>query len=356
MTDTSDAAARIRGQLPDGAPWRIAVVGAGSVGSQIADSLARHGIRHLTLVDPDTVSAANLSRSVYRQADIGRPKVAALAEHLQAVAGDALDLRAIQDDVGHLLDDAGAIRDLDLVVLATDDPMAELEVNTVCYRHGVAMVSVKLYRGAEAAELAWVAPHRHSPCLRCLSAGRGATYHRRTDYGTGRLLGEPALGTDIAVVVPQGTRMALALLADRDTDPTGGDEARAGGPAAWFDHVARRGKVMAVTANVPGWPLFAAMHDGLWCDPWATIWIRAGRSPDCPICGWATTAPAQALMRDRLLGETRHRPEAHHDDHGGGGTRSHRRSTEPGTTSGLGCSHPSAPGPDATGRTPASGQ
>jgi hypothetical protein len=132
--------------------------------------------------------------------------------------------------------------------------------------------------------------------------GRGGTYERVTDYGAGRLVGEPALGMDIAVVVPQGGRTALGLLADRDADAAAGTGPPAAGPAAWFDHLARRGKVMAVTANVPGWPLFAAMDDALWGDPWATVWIRGARAPDCPICGPSAGPSAGPVPRSGEAG------------------------------------------------------
>lgn len=280
---TDDPFARVRGHLPYGAPWRIAVVGAGSVGSQAADSLVRTGIQHVTLIDPDVVSAPNLSRSVYRRDDIGRCKVDALADHLRAVGGDDLDVVAFCEDVRCLLTPGGPVAGQDLVLLATDDPMAELEVNHACYPVGTSVVSVKMYRGAEAAETIWVAPHWRSPCLRCLTVGRSAEYERDTDYGTGRLVAEPALGPDIAVVVPQGVKTALALLAHRDAT-TAQDGSPDTALVRWFDHLGRSAKVMAVTATIPGWPLFAAMDDARLADPWATVWIRGTRSPNCPIC------------------------------------------------------------------------
>jgi hypothetical protein len=261
------------------------VIGAGSVGSQVADSLVRNGIRHFTIVDPDVVTAPNLSRSVYRLSDVGRPKVASLAEHLCAVGGPQVQVITIQDDVCSVLDASGPIAGLDLVVLATDDIAAELRVNQACYGAGIAMVSVKLYKGARAGELAWVAPHLGSPCLSCLIVGRSGRLERGTDYGTGRLVAEAGLGTDIAVVVPQGGKTVLALLAYRDSPSPGGDAVPDSELAQWFDHLASRGKVMAITANVPGWQLFAEMSDPLWNDPWATVWVRAGRRPDCLVCG-----------------------------------------------------------------------
>lgn len=44
---------------------RFGVVGLGSVGSQIAESLARMGVRHITLIDPDAIEPHNLDRLIY---------------------------------------------------------------------------------------------------------------------------------------------------------------------------------------------------------------------------------------------------------------------------------------------------
>ena len=67
----------------------VAVVGCGGTGSAVAEQLVRLGVRHLLLVDPDVLSASNVTR-VYGStaADVDRPKVDVLAEHLSRIAPD----------------------------------------------------------------------------------------------------------------------------------------------------------------------------------------------------------------------------------------------------------------------------
>jgi molybdopterin/thiamine biosynthesis adenylyltransferase len=67
----------------------VAVVGCGGTGSAVAEQLVRLGVRHLRLVDPDVLSASNVTR-VYGStaADVDRPKVDVLAEHLARIAPD----------------------------------------------------------------------------------------------------------------------------------------------------------------------------------------------------------------------------------------------------------------------------
>lgn len=68
---------------------RVAIVGAGGTGSAVAEQLVRLGVRHLLLIDNDTLSASNVTR-VYGSTPtkIGQPKVEVLLAHLQAIAPD----------------------------------------------------------------------------------------------------------------------------------------------------------------------------------------------------------------------------------------------------------------------------
>ena len=66
---------------------KVAIAGCGGVGSAVAEQLIRLGVRHFLLVDPDVLSASNLTRvygSTPRQ--VGSPKVRVLAEHLTRIA------------------------------------------------------------------------------------------------------------------------------------------------------------------------------------------------------------------------------------------------------------------------------
>lgn len=57
---------------------RIHIIGCGSVGSTIAENLARCGVTKMTLWDFDDVEAHNIVNQMFRQQDIGKPKVEAL--------------------------------------------------------------------------------------------------------------------------------------------------------------------------------------------------------------------------------------------------------------------------------------
>lgn len=64
----------------------VCVVGVGGVGSWTVEGLARSGIGALTLVDLDEVCVTNVNRQLPAlDGQIGRPKVAVLAERVQAI-------------------------------------------------------------------------------------------------------------------------------------------------------------------------------------------------------------------------------------------------------------------------------
>lgn len=64
---------------------RIHIVGCGSVGSTVAENLARCGVTNMTLWDFDKVEPHNLANQMFRQQDIGKPKVEALLDILQEI-------------------------------------------------------------------------------------------------------------------------------------------------------------------------------------------------------------------------------------------------------------------------------
>jgi molybdopterin/thiamine biosynthesis adenylyltransferase len=67
----------------------VGIVGCGGTGSVVAEQLVRLGVRHIMLIDPDQLSASNVTR-VYGSTphDVGRSKVDVLAEHVMRIAPD----------------------------------------------------------------------------------------------------------------------------------------------------------------------------------------------------------------------------------------------------------------------------
>ena len=68
---------------------RVHIIGCGSVGSTVAENLARSGVTKFTLWDFDTVEAHNIVNQMFRQKDINRPKVEALKDIILEINPDA---------------------------------------------------------------------------------------------------------------------------------------------------------------------------------------------------------------------------------------------------------------------------
>jgi molybdopterin/thiamine biosynthesis adenylyltransferase/proteasome lid subunit RPN8/RPN11 len=104
---------------------RVAIVGSGGTGSAVAEQLVRLGVRHLLLIDNDTLSASNVTR-VYGSmpVDVGKAKVEVLRAHLTRIAPDVA-CSTIQG-MTTVKSVAKALRAVDMVFGCTDDNAGRL--------------------------------------------------------------------------------------------------------------------------------------------------------------------------------------------------------------------------------------
>ena len=64
---------------------RIHIIGCGSVGSTVADLLARFGLENFVLYDFDTVEDKNIVNQMFYVEDVGKLKVDALEAHMKSI-------------------------------------------------------------------------------------------------------------------------------------------------------------------------------------------------------------------------------------------------------------------------------
>jgi molybdopterin/thiamine biosynthesis adenylyltransferase len=256
----------------------VFIAGAGSMGSFAAELLVRAGVRRLMVADCDTVSEANLCRTVFDHVDIGRSKVEALASHLRAIRGgldiDArhVNLRAISDDdLGSWL--AGS----HLVIAATDHPPTQARLSALSY-HRVPTVFPGAYARGTGGEVIWTLPEE-TPCYLCILGALLASQappRGQMNYGlaSGQLAAEPALGIDVLHVTLCASKIALALLL-RETNSAAA-------------RILDPGRTVLFVGNSVDW---------VWREPFETIWARAERRPDC-VCRIAPGSSTAALLDD----------------------------------------------------------
>lgn len=141
---------------------RVLIVGLGGVGGPAALYLAAAGIGSLTLVDDDTVALSNLQRQiVFNTADVGRTKVEAGTERLQAL-NPGVAIRAMAERLTAATV-TGMIAGHDLVLDGSDDFATRFTVNAACVAAGIPLVSGALGRWS-----GQVATFEGRPCYRCL--------------------------------------------------------------------------------------------------------------------------------------------------------------------------------------------
>ncbi|MDF0498158.1 ThiF family adenylyltransferase [Bradyrhizobium yuanmingense] len=144
---------------------RVAVVGAGSIGSKLAEMLVRSGIVALTLVDGDVMLPGNLERHVLDWRDVGFRKVHGLKRRLLAISPGTqvetidVNLNWQRSAKTHAWQ-VGAIARCDVVVDASGDPATALFLGAVAEANGRAFVSVQVFEGGIGGLVATSIPKR----------------------------------------------------------------------------------------------------------------------------------------------------------------------------------------------------
>ena len=112
------------------APKRVIIFGVGGVGSWCAESLVRSGIKHLTIVDSDSVCASNINRQLMATTEtVGQVKVDVLRERLLTINPSA-EITAIHefftaetaerfhlDSYDYIIDAIDSLKDKALLIL-----------------------------------------------------------------------------------------------------------------------------------------------------------------------------------------------------------------------------------------------
>jgi molybdopterin/thiamine biosynthesis adenylyltransferase len=140
---------------------RVAIIGAGGIGSGAIPALAAAGIGRLTIIDNDIVDATNLQRQpIFRDDQVGDEK-AKLAAHFATainhfVEATARNCRIDRENARELLENH------DLVLDGSDNFATRLAVSDGCVGLGIPLVSAAAvqFQGQ-------VGMFRGKPCFRC---------------------------------------------------------------------------------------------------------------------------------------------------------------------------------------------
>jgi molybdopterin-synthase adenylyltransferase len=145
---------------------RITIIGAGGLGSVIANSLARAGVGFVRIADNDKLDITNLQRQIlYDEEDLQKNtcKIKIAADKLKKINSEvtveALDIRVEKSNIGAIIEDA------DIVMDGTDNFETRFIINQACIQKGIPWIF-----GSVAASYGMVfnIMPKKSPCFNCL--------------------------------------------------------------------------------------------------------------------------------------------------------------------------------------------
>ncbi|HSQ55113.1 MAG TPA: ThiF family adenylyltransferase [Gemmata sp.] len=145
-----EAIYRGAGEIAKLAERRLTLCGAGALGSNLADNLARQGFRDLRVVDRDRVEEHNVGTQLYGESDVGAWKVEVLKQRLFRASGIEIEThrKELTDRTAKsLLHDGGVVID------TFDNSASRRLVQEHCRNLQLPCLHVGLY--ADYAEVIW---------------------------------------------------------------------------------------------------------------------------------------------------------------------------------------------------------
>lgn len=256
---------------------RVGMIGAGGTGSAVCEQLVRLGVRKLLIVDADVLSDSNVTR-VYGStpADVGRPKVEVLRDHLLRIAPD-LDCEVLCSMIT-LRPAAQRLADCDLVFGCTDDNAGRLVLSRLASFLLTPVIDVGVLLSSDAegrltgidGRVTTLSPG--TACLVCrnrIDLARAAAEmltpeerKRREDEGYA-----PALGGREPAVVAFTTSVAAAAVGELLERMIGY------GPEPRPSELLMRWHEREISTNT------ALPRAGHYCDPLSGKWGQGARSP-----------------------------------------------------------------------------
>lgn len=253
---------------------RVGVVGLGSGGGFVAQSLAMSGVGGFVLIDDDTLEKHNVVRHVCDLRDVGRPKVEAVAELIRQRNPEA----RVETHVGRIEHHLDTLDDLDLLIVGVDGEGVKYVINQACLERDLTAIYAGVYERGEGGDVVTIHPY-DGPCYACWAAAlrEGMQFEDpgELDYGMigaeGTLEAEPALWLHVVRVASVQTDFAIKELL-REA----------------HDHLPLPANTIIMANSA------LEIIDGQESPPHSSLWVNVPRDPECLICGDHIRAAAQA--------------------------------------------------------------
>ena len=201
---------------------RAVILGCGSVGSLVAMELARAGVGHFLLVDPDIMEYHNICRHQCGIEDVGDLKINALERRLKNI-NPRIGIRKFEGIVQNLpktqLDEFCVAGDTVFVGCA-DNRAADVYANRISIYYDACFISIGFWERAYAGEIFYHIPGKGMPCYECalgdggnISARAQANHHVYSNQeDTEGLKFEPGISVDINFITTIGIKIIIDML------------------------------------------------------------------------------------------------------------------------------------------------
>lgn len=178
---------------------KVLIVGLGGLGCPAAQLLTSSGIGTIYLNDFDTVDESNLPRQIlFQSGDVGRSKVEAAAERLNAISPES-QIERVERRISGSEDILSVVEKVDVVLDGTDNFSARFAVSDACVAARVPLVSGAAIRLE--GQVVTFANDGSGPCYRCV--------YSEDDEALGDCEGNGVLAPVTAVI---GSMMALEAI------------------------------------------------------------------------------------------------------------------------------------------------
>jgi molybdopterin/thiamine biosynthesis adenylyltransferase len=282
----------------------VLCVGLGTGGAHAAIELAKCGVGHLLLVDPDRLSVGNIVRHPGGISQAGRLKVNVVRDLIHEKHPDA---QISAHPVALTSENLDLIRTLvakcDLVICATDNRPSKLLINQLCVEGSKVAVYGGAFRRAYGGQVLRVRPKK-SPCQQCFVAAMpepatdeeisSTSAAESIAYSDRPVAIEPGLSLDVIPIANMVAKLALLeLLANKQSSLS---ILNRDFEAPWYLWL-NRPEPGTQYAN---WPPLSESSDEMTIDRW--YGIDFARDPECPACGDFNAALAASYDLDLASG------------------------------------------------------
>ncbi|MBI3995342.1 MAG: ThiF family adenylyltransferase [Nitrospirae bacterium] len=152
---------------------RVAIAGAGGIGSHVIQQLAYLGVKNFVVIDADNVEKSNLNRLVgATPSDIGRPKAWVMERMIRSIDGyETINVRIINRFIRDP-DSVDALREADVIFGCVDNDGARLILNEIALAYLIPLIDCGVGIEARNGEITEAGGrvmlvHPDGPCLLC---------------------------------------------------------------------------------------------------------------------------------------------------------------------------------------------